>query len=389
MLYLILSIKRQFKLIKLNTNHMILFLLVLILTIGAFFIFRNKKQKEKEQEIREKKLVEEIENLKIQQNKEDQILNKKTSILCSDGVYRIYCGYMYGIIKEKKIIEEKILAYERSDKFSTSLSSWKQRGAFEIKDFDINPINTSFRVVAFLSYFEEKWFSSEGEILDKNDIIKYRLNEIEKKQEYKRKYLSSRRKNNWISQECHDIYFINGIYFVEVTTFGKTINFDTFNGSINGILYVDGFLPNSIPVKNLKLKENLEVNFNNFKKNKMSLEVPDYSPIFDKFQKELDIAIINYVKGTLEGVDEYMAFKNDPKMNDSDREYSIQKLFCSSYFATFLPEMDDERRKLEDEVVGDDEDEAYDSGFFGECDEQWDGYITSAIDTLIEEGKLW
>ena len=121
----------------------------------------------------------------------------------------------------------------------------------------------------------------------------------------------------------------------------------------------------------------------------MSLEVPDYSPIFEKFQKELDTAIINYVNGTLEGVHVNDAFKNDPKMDDFDRAYSIQKLFCSSDFATFLPEMDDERRKLEDEVVGEDVDEAYDSGFFGECDEEWDGYITAAIDTLIEERKLW
>ena len=83
----------------------------------------------------------------------------------------------------------------------------------------------------------------------------------------------------------------------------------------------------------------------------MSLEVPDYSPIFEKFQKELDTAIINYVKGTLEGVDVYSVFKNDPEMSDFDREYSIQRLFCSGDFATFLPEMDDERRKLENEVV--------------------------------------
>ena len=121
----------------------------------------------------------------------------------------------------------------------------------------------------------------------------------------------------------------------------------------------------------------------------MSLEVPDYSPIFEKFQKELDTSIINYVNGTLEGVDVYSVFKNDPEMSDFDREYSIQKLFSSGDFATFLPEMDDERRKLENEVVGDDEDEAYDSGFFGECDEEWDGYISGAIDTLIENGKLW
>jgi len=113
------------------------------------------------------------------------------------------------------------------------------------------------------------------------------------------------------------------------------------------------------------------------------MEVPDYSPIFEKYQKDLETAIISYVNGTLKGVSDHMAFK----VNDNDPVYSIENFFRSE-LDSILPEMDNERRSFEDEIVGDDEDEAYDSGFFGECDEEWDGCISAVIYELIEDGKL-
>ena len=178
-----------------------------------------------------KKLDEEIENLKKEKNKEDQILNKKTSILCNDGIERIYCGFMYGIIKEKESAH--------------NVSSEKN----QIKNFDIKQIKGR-KGNAILSSFEEKWFSSEGEMLEKNDIIKYRLNEIEKKSQYKRKYYrlnKTRITFNYSDAETYYFHFINGVHFVETNYFGSVISFDTFNGSLNGELYVDGFLSNPNP----------------------------------------------------------------------------------------------------------------------------------------------
>ena len=121
----------------------------------------------------------------------------------------------------------------------------------------------------------------------------------------------------------------------------------------------------------------------------MSLEVPDYSPIFLKYYNNLNEAIINYVKGNLEGVPENMAFKINPDEPEHYRFYKIEKIFCGYDFAKYLPEMDAARRKLENEVVGDNEDEAFDSGFYGDCDEEWNSAITQHIDELADSGKLW
>lgn len=214
---------------------MLIFYLILIFTIIIIFISRPKKTTKEEEIIKEVE-NEERENLKQEKEIEDEKLNKKISVLCSDGVKRNYCGFMYGIIKEKKLTHKP------------SNDILLEYGYFEIKDFDINPIEGEIGS-AYLSYFEEKWFSSEGEILEKNDIIKYRLNEIEKNNQYNFKYSSLIKKNkpNFSVIEFYFIHFINGIYYVEHEYFGRTISFDTFNGSLNGDLYVDGFLSNPNP----------------------------------------------------------------------------------------------------------------------------------------------
>ena len=38
-----------------------------------------------------------------------------------------------------------------------------------------------------------------------------------------------------------------------------------------------------------------------------------------------------------------------------------------------------ERIALENDEVGDDEDEAWDSGFWGDCDEAWDSYMNHVV----------
>lgn len=116
----------------------------------------------------------------------------------------------------------------------------------------------------------------------------------------------------------------------------------------------------------------------------MSLEVPDYSPIFAKYEKELETSIINYVKGTLK-----LKYQHDAFLVNHTRPItSIERFFIGNGLEEILPEMVNERRKLEDEIVGDDEDEAYDSGFWGECDEEWDGYVSHIIYMMIEEKKI-
>ena len=117
------------------------------------------------------------------------------------------------------------------------------------------------------------------------------------------------------------------------------------------------------------------------------LEVPDYSKIFDKYYDVLRDKIISYAKGNLEGVPNFFTERynhNDPNCNI---QASIED-FIGSELRDILPEMHSERIKLENEEVGDDEDEAWECGFWGDCDEVWDSLMNDIIHTIIEEEQL-
>ena len=222
---------------------MLTYYLILIFAIFTFILIkksitnkRERKIREKKLAEREKKLAEEIKSLRNEKKKEDEILDKKTSVLCDDGIERTYCGFMYGIIKDKKSVNND--GPEKTKIYSEYID-------INIENYRIPTRGNKGN--AYLYNFDEKWFSSEGEMLKKNDIIRYRLNEIEKQIQYKIKYNklnNSRIHYNWSILEHYNIHFINGIYFVETSYFGEVISFDILNGVLNDVLFIDGFISN-------------------------------------------------------------------------------------------------------------------------------------------------
>ncbi len=117
------------------------------------------------------------------------------------------------------------------------------------------------------------------------------------------------------------------------------------------------------------------------------LEVPDYSKIFDKYYDVLKDKIIRYAKGNLEGVPKFFTEKYNHDDPNCNIEESIQD-FLGSELRDILPKMHSERIELENEEVGDDEDEAWECGFWGDCDEEWGYLMNDIISNIVETEKL-
>ena len=116
------------------------------------------------------------------------------------------------------------------------------------------------------------------------------------------------------------------------------------------------------------------------------LEVPDYSKIFDKYYDVLRDKIIRYAKGNLEGVSKHFTEKYNHDDPNCDIEESIQDFMAN--ISNIPPKMHSERTALEDDEVGDDEEEAWECGFWGDCDEEWDYLMNDLIHKIVEEEKL-
>ena len=132
------------------------------------------------------------------------------------------------------------------------------------------------------------------------------------------------------------------------------------------------------------------------------LEVPDYSKIFDKYYDVLKDKIIRYAKKyetlkerrALGELDPESSVINLDNVSQNVREVhwerglldSAEDFFCSE-LSDILPKMHSERIALENDEVGDDEDEAWDSGFWGDCDEAWDSYMNQIIYDIVEKDE--
>ena len=137
------------------------------------------------------------------------------------------------------------------------------------------------------------------------------------------------------------------------------------------------------------------------------LEVPDYSKIFDKYYDVLKDKIIRYAKkyetlkerrarGELDHPESCVINLDNVSHNIApfiirgkilpDKYSAAEDFFCSE-LSDILPKMYSERIALENDEVGDDEDEAWDSGFWGDCDEAWDSYMNQIIYDIVEEDE--
>ena len=136
-----------------------------------------------------------------------------------------------------------------------------------------------------------------------------------------------------------------------------------------------------------RLKEIFPNYFNIKEKKPIKLDVPDYSEIFNKYYEDLEEAIIKYVKGNLKGVPKEYTERYNHNNPNCNIEESVQTFFDLE-LETILPEMHKEKLAIENEEVGDNEDQAIDSGFYGDCDVEWDYNMNDIISNIMESNKL-
>jgi hypothetical protein len=153
------------------------------------------------------------------QNEDDELAIEKL-ILCDDGVKRIYRGEMFGIIKEQIGTSETI----NSNK----------------DNFIKNPSFSSTLVVK-----SEKWFTSSGEYIPKEEVINCFFERRALISDYNERYGLSNiparieeYNSNIITHIRSEIINIDGFWF-ELTE--EPFRFiDEFSGKLYGINYLNG-----------------------------------------------------------------------------------------------------------------------------------------------------
>ena len=148
-------------------------------------------------------------------------------ILCDDGVKRIYRGEMFGIIKEQIGTTEEIIS--NKDNF--------------ILDEKESIKNPSFSSTLFVK--SEKWFTSSGEYIPKEEVIKCFFERNSLISDYNKRYglsnISARIEeynSNIITRNRSEIINIDGAWFILTEEPFRFIQ--EFSGKLYGINYLNG-----------------------------------------------------------------------------------------------------------------------------------------------------
>tara|TARA_Y100000739_G_scaffold198100_1_gene180969 strand:- start:281 stop:922 length:642 start_codon:yes stop_codon:yes gene_type:complete len=213
---------------------MIIYILLLIIIILIFLYLKKIKDNERQKMliIKQKRFKEtEDKNKKLRElkNNEDAKLNRSISVLCEDGIPRVYKESMYGLIIESKFVNDKKL---KSYDFGNSrLKITAAFGKGEIT-----------QKLVYMGMFKEKWFSPKGKILNSTEILELRSLKKKKESEYYFRYGDILPRKRYPSPGPGVvIYLINEIYFINY--FDRSPEFQLFNGELSGVKYKNG-LPN-------------------------------------------------------------------------------------------------------------------------------------------------
>ena len=177
---------------------------------------------------------------RIKQNKiraaEEEFLNLEKNVLCEDGITRVYRNRMYGLIKEEVI------------NIKDCPEQWLALNGFcEVKGKILHELTRHFNIssitiqsyqswewgqapICSVEFKKSNWFSEEGKILSKKEIIAGN--------NYYHAKTAGERVNLTTSAMTQVFHEINGHYFMY--DYGHPDALRLFNGWINEVKYVDG-----------------------------------------------------------------------------------------------------------------------------------------------------
>lgn len=225
-------------------------LFIVALLVLIFTLKTSRKKKRKAEQIAELRKIREAEK-----QAEQEFLNREKSVLCEDGVTRIYKNSMFGILEDvlahvKGIHEPRLKSTEfmsgevlkihnrilRESNMKTS--HLKGRYAIEgsilsdlSKQFGINSIEIECEDIhlSSINFIKAKWFSKEGIQLTSEEVIEYAKN----------KEKDTIKRSPWLLNPGLTImsfYEINNKFYLSI----PQRHFDFFTGKINEVEYVKG-----------------------------------------------------------------------------------------------------------------------------------------------------
>jgi len=222
----------------------ILFVLALLVII---FTWKNPRQKKREAE-------KSAEVRKIQKEKEEYYYLKR-NVICEDGITRVYRNDMFGIIKEETIVLyghplPPSLAFLNPEEYRTRMESTNQllnraKGFYEVTGKILSEIALHFKIqsikilineewhdeIDVVNFSKAKWFSANGTVLSKGEIIDFDAEYYVQKKKWVRSDTSLPK------IQIITIHEINGYYFISGPLSERL---GLFNGYINDLKVNDG-----------------------------------------------------------------------------------------------------------------------------------------------------
>ena len=212
-------------------------ILILIVLIFLYVKKRNKLKEayEKQQLLKKlekqlfiKKREEKERKLRKLKDEEDLELNVEESVLCEDGVERIYRNSMYGKI------------YNFTEGFFPKTDNPKSYdlGNSEIKGIAAYGKLKFTQKLKLGSIIRQKWFSQKGKFLNSSEILKLRRLSDRKEKDYYQRYRDLLPRYNISYGPSANIYIINELYFIKYCD--RTPSFQLFNGRLDSLQYKNG-----------------------------------------------------------------------------------------------------------------------------------------------------
>ena len=207
-------------------------ILILIILIFLYVKKRNElKEANEKQQLFIKKREEKERKLRKLKDEEDLELNVEESVLCEDGVERIYRNSMYGLIIESTMLNDIPKSYDLGNSEIKAISAGMALG---IPKFSKSKITQKLNLSLI---FRQKCFSQKGKFLNSSEILKLRRLKDRKEANYYRKYRDLLPRIHPAPQ-CATIYIINEFYFINY--FDRTPSFQLFNGRLDNLQYKNG-----------------------------------------------------------------------------------------------------------------------------------------------------